>query len=266
MKITALHIYPVKSLGGIALQEATLTPKGLRYDRNWMLINENGEFMTQRKYPQMALFTTEIKNGDLIFFHKKTNTTASIPIQNQYGVTLRTKVWSNTCEVQKVDTIGEWFSNILGFRCYLVFFPKKNIRTKKTENGIIQNIVGLADKSPVLITNEVSLEELNSRLEQPIPMNRFRPNIVVSGKKSYEEDIWKTIKIGTTRFHTVEICGRCGLINVDQKTGEKGKEPLNTLKTYRRIDEQIKFGMRMNCEVEEGMYPVIRVGDELLVE
>ncbi|HFB99706.1 MAG TPA: MOSC domain-containing protein, partial [Phaeodactylibacter sp.] len=233
------------------------------YDRGWMLINENGEFLTQRKYAEMTFFTTKIKNGELIFFHKKTNTTARIPILNQYGVTLRTKVWSNSCEVQKVDGIGEWFSNILGFRCYLVFLPKKNIRTKATESGIVQNVVGFADKSPVLVTHEASLQELNHRLEVAIPMNRFRPNIVVSGGNAYEEDAWQTIKIGTTIFKTVELCGRCRMINLDQKTGERGKEPLETLTTYRKINQQIKFGMRMSCEVEEDSYPIIRIGDEV---
>lgn len=265
MKIIELNIYPVKSLSGISLQETRLTSKGLMYDRNWMLLDENGVFMTQRSYPQMALITTKIKDGELIFSHKKTNAVASIPILDSYGVTLRTKVWSTSCEVQKVDTIGEWFSKIFGFKCHLVFFPKKNIRTKETEEGIEKRIASLADKSPVLIANTASLEELNGRLDVSIPMNRFRANIIGKGKIAYEEDHWKSIKIGETKFETVEICGRCKLINVDHLTAETSKEPLATLSTYRKMDREIKFGMRMNCKVAEGTNPIIKLGDEIIV-
>jgi len=265
MKIIELQIYPVKSLGGISLQSSRLTPKGLLYDRNWMLLNEDGKFMTQRQYPEMALFDTKIEDGELIFFHQKTNQTASIPIQKNYGVTLNTKVWSNFCEVQKVEGIGEWFSKELGFRCHLVFFPTKNIRTKEIENGIIQNLTSLSDKSPVLITNEASLAELNGRLDNQIPMNRFRGNIKVNGTQAFEEDNWKTVKIGDAIFKTVEICGRCKLINVNHLTGEPTQEPLPTLSTYRKMDREIKFGMRMTCEVEENSDVVIRLGDELKV-
>ena len=230
-----------------------------------MLLDENGKFMTQRQFPQMALFETKIENGELIFLHQKTNQTASIPIKKNYGVTLNTKVWSNFCEVQKVEGIGEWFSKEFGFRCHLVFFPTKNIRTKETENGIIQNLTSLSDKSPVLITNEASLAELNSRLKESIPMNRFRGNIKLNGIQAFEEDNWKTVKIGDAIFKTVEICGRCKLINVNHLTGEPTQEPLPTLSTYRKMDKEIKFGMRMSCEVEEGTDVVIRLGDELKV-
>ena len=265
MKISELHIYPVKSLGGISLQEARLTSKGLMYDRNWMLLDENGVFMTQRKFPKMALIQTKIENGDLIFSHKKTGSSASIPILTKYGVTLRSKVWSNSCEVQKVDSIGEWFSEIFGFRCTLVFFPEKNIRTKETENGIVQNLTSLSDKSPVLITNTASLEELNGRLENKIPMNRFRSNIIFTGEKAYEEDNWQSVKIGETEFKTVEICGRCKLINVDHLTGEPTGQPLETLSTYRKMGREIKFGMRMSCEVNIDVQPIIKIGDEIKV-
>ncbi len=263
MKITQLNIYPVKSLGGISLQKSHLTAKGLLYDRNWMLIDENGLFMTQRTHPQMALVDTQIKNGELIFLHKKTGASATIPIRSSYGATLDSRVWSTTCEVQKVNGIGEWFSKVFGFRCYLVFFPKKNIRTKVTESGIENRVTSLADKSPVLITNEASLYELNSRLDNPIPMNRFRANIIYTGQEAYEEDVWTSVKINNTTFKTVEICGRCKLINVNHLTAESTKEPLETLSTYRKMEREIKFGMRMSCEVEGDEMPIISIGDEI---
>ncbi|MEM6964052.1 MAG: MOSC N-terminal beta barrel domain-containing protein [Bacteroidota bacterium] len=265
MKITELNIYPVKSLGGIALQKAELTAKGLRFDRNWMLLDENGVFMTQRRHAEMALIRTRIEDGNLIFTHQPSEQTASIPILEKYGLTLRTKVWSTTCEVQKVHTIGDWFSKILGLQCHLVFFPKKNIRVKEGENGLEQRVASLADKSPVLITNEASLVELNGRLENTIPMNRFRANIVYTGQEAYEEDQWQTIKINDVTFKTVEICGRCAVININHITAQQTQEPLRTLATYRQMDREIKFGMRMSCEVEGDDYPVIRLGDEIEV-
>jgi uncharacterized protein YcbX len=264
MKITELHIYPVKSLAGISLHETRLTSKGLMYDRNWMLLDQSGVFMTQRKYPKMALIQTKIENGDLIFTHKKTGSTANIPILKEYGITLQSKVWNNSCKVQKVDSVGEWFSEIFGFRCTLVFFPEKNIRTKETTNGIIQNLTSLSDKSPVLMTNTASLEELNSRLENEIPMNRFRSNIIFTGEQAYEEDTWESVKIGDTEFRTVEVCGRCKLINVDHLTGEPTRQPLEMLSTYRKVGREIKFGMRMSCEVKNNDQPIVKLGDEIL--
>ena len=265
MKISALHIYPVKSLGGISLQEATLTSKGLMYDRNWMLLDENGVFMTQRKYPKMALILTKIKNGQLIFSYKETGSITSIPILKKYGETIQSKVWNNSCEVQKVDSIGEWFSEIFGLRCTLVFFPEKNIRTKKVEGEIIQNLVSLADKSPVLITNTASLKELNGRLENKISMNRFRSNIIFTGRDAYEEDRWKRINIGETDFNTVEICGRCKLINVDHLTGLPTTQPLEALSQYRKMEREIKFGMRMTCDLRYGRQSKIKIGDKIVV-
>ena len=115
-----------------------------------------------------------------------------------------------------------------------------------------------------MITNEASLRELNGRLESPIPMNRFRANIIYAGQQPYEEDAWKSIKINDTIFETVEICGRCKLINVNHLTAESTQEPLETLSTYRKMDREIKFGMRMSCEVEGDDLPMISVGDEIL--
>ena len=258
MKISELHIYPVKSLAGIALQEAELSPKGLKWDRNWMLLDENGLFMTQRDHPHMALINTKIEGERLHFEHDGNQ--ASIPILEKYGDSLETKVWSTTCEVEKVDSIGEWFSGIFGFKCQLVFLPKNNNRKK----GDVDRIVSLADKSPFLITNNASLRELNSRLSQDVPMNRFRANIIVDGNNAYQEDHWTSIKITDVQFDAVEICGRCKLINVNHKTAQTSMEPLKTLSTYRKMDREIKFGVRMSCKLASDDNRTIRVGDEVV--
>ena len=265
MQISELHIYPVKSLGGISLQEATLTAKGLKYDRNWMLLDETGRFMTQRDHPMMTMINTRIADGHLHFKDSRTEETASIPINNKYGENIKTKVWSTSCEVQKVDGIGEWFTKQLGFKCNLVYFPKENIRTKETELGIEQRITSLADKSPILLTNEASLLELNNRLEQKIRMNRFRANLIVQGDHPYQEDEWTKLNINQILLHKVENCGRCKLINVDQSTGKSHVEPLQTLSTYRKMEREIKFGIRLACETLHDQQAEIKVGDQIQV-
>lgn len=268
MKITALHIYPVKSLGGISLASSVLTRKGLQYDRNWMILDNDGTFMTQRTVPAMAQILTDISDGKLHFRHRPSGKTASIPILKSYGENISTKVWSNDCEVQHVgEEIDAYLSEILGQKCSLVFLPEENIRTVSKEEGIVKNVTSLADKSPILVTNEVSMGNFNKRLEKPLPLNRFRPNLVFTGTEAFEEDKWTQIKLSGVTCNKVEVCGRCTLINTDQFTGKVNSEPLKVLKSFRRdpTDRQTKFGVRFSCEVLSGTAPVICVGDDFEV-
>lgn len=264
-KITGLNIYPVKSLGGFSVTSSILTPKGLQYDRNWMVLDEAGKFMTQRTVPTMTQIFTEITDGKLHFKHRLSGKTAFIPVQKDYGENFPSKVWSNDCEVQHVsDEIDTFLSEVLGQKCSLVFLPVENIRTKTTEAGTIQNVASFADKSPILVANKASMASFNSRLEQPVPLNRFRANVIFTGTKAFEEDEWAQIKLGGIECNKVELCGRCPLINTDQFTGEIKPEPLKVLTTFRRdaTDRQVKFGVRFSCEVPAGAAPVISVGDD----
>jgi len=268
MKITALHIYPVKSLGGFSPKSAVLTRKGLQYDRNWMILDANGKFMTQRTVPQMTQVLTDIEDGCLHFRHAPTGKTAAIPLLENYGENFSTKVWSNDCEVQHVgDEIDAYLSEVLGQKCSLVFLPESSIRTKTTKAGTFKNIASLADKSPILVANEASMANFNSKLKKPVPINRFRANVIFTGTKPFEEDNWIQINFGKITCHKVELCGRCPLINTDQFSGEVQAEPLKVLTTYRRdaTDKQVKFGVRFSCEVPVGDAPVITVGDEFQV-
>lgn len=262
--ISSIHIYPVKSLGGFSVTSAIVTPKGLQYDRNWMCIDADGKFMTQRTLPQMSQILTAIKEGKLLLTHKGTQEQISIDIEEKYGTTIASKVWSNDCEVERVEgLVNDFLSEHIGQKCQLVYFPKENIRTKKIETGIEKNLVSLADKSPILLTNELSLQEFNTHLDTPITMEHFRPNIVYQGNTAWEEDDFKVFQIGKTRFRPVEICGRCILINVNPATGQSSKAPLKTLATYRKspLDNQVKFGLR--CAISNKERTVIKVGQEL---
>ena len=267
-KITALHIYPVKSLGGFSVTSSVLTPKGLQYDRNWMLLDKDGKFMTQRTVPAMTQVFTEINDEKLHFKHLPTGKTTSIPIQKSYGENFPSKVWSNDCEVQRVgDEIDAFLSEVLGQKCSLVFLPEENIRTKTTTEGTIHNVTSFADKSPILIANKASMANFNKRLEKPIPLDRFRANVIFTGTKAFEEDEWTQIKLGGVECNKVELCGRCPLINTDQFTGDVKPEPLKILSTFRRnaTDRQVKFGVRFSCEVPAGDIPMICVGDDFEV-
>ncbi len=267
-KISALNIYPVKSLGGFSVNSSILTPKGLQYDRNWMILDEDGTFITQRTVPAMTQILTDIKDGHLHFTHHPTGKTASIPIQKSYGENFASKVWSNDCEVQQVgDEIDTYLSEVLGQKCSLVFLPEGNIRTKTTDAGTVENIASLADKSPILVANKASMASFNKRLEKSIPLNRFRANVIFSSTKAFEEDNWTQIKLAGVECNQVELCGRCPLINTDQFTGAVQSEPLKILTTFRRdaTDRQVKFGVRFSCEVLAGTAPVISVGDDIEV-
>ena len=268
MKITALHIYPVKSLGGFSVPSAVLTSKGLQYDRNWMILDNDNTFMTQRTVPAMTQILTRIEDGKLHFRHRPTGKTASIPIQKNYGKNFPSKVWSNDCGVQRVgDEIDAYLTEVLGQKCSLVFLPEENIRTKTTKDGTIKNIASFADKSPISVANEASMAHFNKKLDQPVPINRFRANLIFTGTKAFEEDEWTQINLGGVECNKVELCGRCNLINTDQFTGKIHSEPLKILTTFRRdaTDRQVKFGVRFSCEVPVGKAPVISVGDDFEV-
>jgi hypothetical protein len=166
-------------------------------------------------------------------------------------------------EVYEVSTQhSEWFSAILGKNCRLVSFPENNPRPVNPDHAINNDQVSLADGYPCLIIGQSSLDDLNSRMEIPLPMNRFRPNIVFSGGKPFEEDEWKNISIGQNRFAGIKLCPRCVVTTVDQDTGIKGAEPLRTLATYRARDNKVYFGK----DLIPLNYNEIAEGDEIILE
>jgi uncharacterized protein len=245
LTLTEIWIYPIKSLGGIRLQTAKVQEKGLQYDRRFMLIEENGLFMTQRVYPQMALFKTSITGSELAITHK--GDTLPVPLTPQaFQLPRPVQIWDDLVMANEVDpAYSAWFSQRLGIKCHLVYFPEENPRAVDPKYKVNDEHVGLADAYPFLIIGQASLNDLNTRLENPLPMNRFRPNLVFTGGQPYEEESWRNFTIGTNRFVGVKPCARCVLTTVNQETAEKGKEPLKTLATYRNINNKILFGQNV---------------------
>jgi len=261
IKVAQLRVYPVKSLPGIELGSVNVLPKGFEFDRRFMLVDEHGVAITQRTHPVMALFQVSIVNNDISVRMKDESVT--IPISPVTGTEFTAKVWNDTVTTVEPDShLSAWFSKHMGVNCKLVFFPESNPRPVDLRYDKNGNHVSLADAYPVLIIGQASLDELNRRLDTPVGMNRFRPNIVFSGGEPFEEDRWSDFRIGDGAFKAVKPCDRCVLITVNPETGEKGTEPLRTLATFRKQDSKVLFGQ--NVLIVNASK--INVGDEIFIE
>jgi len=267
LTVSELYIYPIKSLGGIALNAATLTDRGFAYDRRWMLVDGAHRFLSQRELPAMALLQVEIDPQGLIVRHKDrpgeptlqipfdassssaTIHTPSFPIEQPPADPCIVTVWDDTCIGRWVsDAADTWFTKMLGIPCRLVYMPDETRR--QVEQPYAQNgeITSFSDGYPLLIIGQASLDELNSRLENPLGMDRFRPNIVFRGGRPFQEDGMETFQIAGVNFFGVKPCARCVITTTDQRTAEKGKEPLRTLSRYRQQNKKIYFGQNLLFE------------------
>lgn len=259
--LSEIWIYPVKSLGGIRLPSAFVMQKGLQLDRRWMLVDENGRFMTQRTTPKMALFALKSIGDSLWITHG--DDAVLLPTNGSNpGKPVKAQIWNDTVDVlEEHEAFSLWFSERLGLPCRLVSFPEQNPRPVDPRYRLAAENVSLADGYPVLIIGQASLDDLNARLENPVPMNRFRPNLVFRGGEPYEEDGWKEFTVGNNRFKGVKPCDRCVLTTVDQATGVKGREPLLTLSRYRKQGDKINFGQNA-IPID---YHQIHEGDEITI-
>jgi uncharacterized protein YcbX len=210
-----------------------------------MLVDDNNTFLSQRKYPQMALLKTEIMPGGLrVFSAGKPD--LLVPYQPQTDEELRVTVWDDTCQAIAVGAeADQWFSEAIGFRCRLVYMPDRSIRPVDERYALADDYVSFADAYPFLLIGQASLDDLNSRLAEPVPMDRFRPNFVVSGAEPFAEDGWHGLRIGGNLFYGVKPCARCVLITIDQVTAAKGREPLQTLAGYRSANNKVYFGQNL---------------------
>jgi uncharacterized protein len=256
LRLSEIWIYPIKSLGGIRMPHAQVRPKGLQYDRRWMLIDDEANFITQRVHSIMAFFKLSF-SGEL-FTIKFGEDVIQLPVNAPVSTEpVNASIWDDNVEVFEVlGEYSQWFSQRLGINCRLVYFPEQIQRYVDEKYRIDNDQVSLADGYPFLIIGQRSLDDLNSRLKIPVPMNRFRPNFVFTGGEPFEEDRLRKFTIGKSRFVGVKACSRCVLTTVNQETAEKGLEPLATLATYRRVNNKIYFGQNLlaiDCyEVYEG--------------
>jgi uncharacterized protein YcbX len=243
--LSEIWIYPVKSLAGIRVQEAVVMEKGLEHDRRFMLIDARSRFITQREHPELVFFEPQMMNGKLQITHRLNREVIHLDLMPDHSETFTATIWNDVVSVSEVDVrVSEWFSDQLKMFCRLVFFPEENLRPIKHP---VQNNqqVSLADAYPFLIIGQASLDELNSRLKEPVGMNRFRPNFVFTGGLPHAEDQWNALMIGCVRFERAKPCARCVLTTVNPSTGRRGKEPLQTLSSYRKSGNKIYFGLHL---------------------
>jgi len=224
-----------------------------------MLVDAQGQFLTQREHAIMAQFACTIEHDHLSITYK--GEVMKVPLQQHLSESTRVKVWSSSLKANEVDPlISSWFSEHLGMHSTLVKMTDISSRYKRLFVPPFKTELSFADGYPYLILGSESMEELNRRSEEPIPTDRFRANILVDTTEPHEEDKWKSdFKIGTSRMKVIKPCARCVVTTIDQQSGAKSKEPLKTLSNYRKWSKKIWFGANAIC-LEEGL---ISVGDEI---
>jgi len=263
LNISQLFIYPVKSLGGIAVNSALLTDRGFEHDRRWMITGKDNCFITQRELPAMALLQVQLTGTGLHIYHKKKSAESiDIPFAPLSPDTVMATVWDDVCEVQRVDPeVDEWLSDMLSYDCRLLYMPDNSWRSVDARYAIDNDITSLSDGYPALMIGQASLDDLNGRLAVPLPMNRFRPNMVFSGGRPYEEDEMAHFTIAGMDFYAVKPCARCPIPTIDQDTALAAKEPLRTLATYRNKNNKVYFGQNILYKGRG----VVQVGDSIAV-
>ena len=263
--LSEIWAYPIKSLGGIALQEAKVEPRGLKYDRRWMLVDGDGRFVSQREIPSMALLGTAVEPPHLnVFWKKNPGEKIQVPLEVPANdlEKMQVEIWDDKCSAQVFPKeINDWFSESLKQNLRLVVMPETTRRWADGRYAPQGQHVSFADGFPFLLIGQASLDDLNSRLAQPLPMNRFRPNFVFNGGAPFEEDSWKQFAINNQQFGCVKPCGRCIIPTTDQETAIRAAEPLKTLATFRQSGHKILFGQNV-VWLGEGEARV-RVGDEI---
>lgn len=248
MTLSQIFIYPIKSLGGISLDRVVVQERGLQYDRRWMLVDEQGQFLTQRTLAGMALLQVDLLARGLQVSHRSRPELPPllVPFELPNPSRMRVRVWEDTCEALEAGAEArEWFSQALGLRCRLVYMPEDTRRQVDLQYARPGDITSFSDAFPILLIGEASLADLNQRLRQPVPINRFRPNLVFAGGTPFEEDGWDQFSIGAHHFRAVKPCSRCVVTTIDQQTAQKGPEPLRTLTTYRQQGNKILFGQNV---------------------
>lgn len=271
MQVSALFIYPVKSLRGCAVQSAAVDDLGLVGDRRFMVVDDTGRFMTQRTIARMALVRTALTERSLVLSYPGSGE-VSVSRLGSKETPLRTvSIWRSEGLLAEDcgDEAAAWLGDFLQRPCRLVRIGERFQRPVLKEAAGPGDRVAFADAVPFLVISEASLHDLNDRLaetgEEPVPMDRFRPNLVISGCAAYAEDGWPRFRIGEVTFRSAGPCGRCIVTTTNQETAERGVEPMRLLGQYRRDSAKpttVNFGQNVIHETKRG---ILHVGDEVSV-
>lgn len=262
-RVTEISIYPIKSCRGISLRSAVVEPRGLARDRRFMLVDARGRFITQREQPRMALIrVSETADGYVV--EAPGQDALELPREFEGGRECRVRVHRDTLDAELAGpATNRWFTRFMGMDCGLVYMAGHQHRAVRHASAQFDDEVSFADGAPLLLISEASLDDLNARLAEPVEMRRFRPNLVVTADQAFDEDGWGRIRVGEAEFEVAWQCSRCILTTVDPDTGERdaGGEPIETLKTYRRVSGPVMFGQNLLPR----RLGTVRVGDEVEV-
>lgn len=263
MRIAGLFHYPVKSLRGLAVDELTLEARGPRHDREWMVVDATGRFLTQRTTPRMATLTARLRNELL---ELSDDAGAALLVEPTSAPSVEVTVWKDTITaIDCGDAAATWLTTRLDQPCRLVRMPSSTRRPVDPKYSPRPDAhTTFADAYPVLLTNAASLDDLNTHLPAPLGMERFRANVVISGAPAWAEDEWRAVTVGSITFDLVKPCARCVVITTDQHTGERphGSTPLSTLARLRTLPP---FGAIFGQNAVHRSTGTLRVGDELHV-
>lgn len=267
--IAGLHVYPVKSCGGVELDEVLVIETGLEFDRAWMLVDDQGEFVSQRELPRLVLVSCDLRHSEVVL--RAPGMLALHLALDAVEAPVRVRVWRDEVAAYDMGSLAaQWFSDFLCQPLRLVRFdPEQKRLASRAWTGEIEAEAAFSDEFPLLVVSQASLDALNERLAYrdvaPATMQRFRPNIVLAGLDAHGEDFLDEIAFdtpeGLVRLKLVKPCARCPIPNIDPNTGEAGTEPGDTLATYRsdpHVNGAITFGM--NAVIVEGIERALRVG------
>lgn len=248
LRVDQLIVYPVKSLAGVTLETVNLTASGFESDRRWMIVDANQAFVTQRENPVLSRCRVRIDGDDILITCDGQD--CKLPARPTSRDTVGVRIWGDVVSaVAGPPGPAELLSSILGFECSLVYMPDEAVRTVDRKYAPERAHTAFTDGFPILVTSTASLAELNRRLDSPVPMSRFRPNLVVRGGEPFDEDHWGLVEAGDVRIRGVKPCSRCVMTTIDASTAETGKEPLKTLSTFRRWGSHVYFGENFLVEI-----------------
>lgn len=269
-QLQSIHVHPVKAFRSLALREAVVEPWGLTGDRRWMLIDDGGKVVTQRQQPRLALAAAELLPGGGVRLSAPGRDPLTVPVPRAEG-TVVVQIFRDKVEALPAEgeAVHAWCSAFLGADVRLVYLDDPATRRPVDPRYALPGeTVSFADGFPLLLAATASLDALNSLIaggehadEGPLPMNRFRPNVVVSGTDAWAEDGWSRVAVGEVDFRVAKPCGRCVVTTTDQGTAERGREPLHSLGRHRRVDGKLVFGQNL-IPVGHG---TIRVGDPVRI-
>lgn len=267
--LRSIHLYPVKSLSAQTSDEVAVEPWGLDGDRRWMLVDKAPRVITQRQQPILARISAVLLSGGGIALSAPGHPPLRVEVPGPERL-VDVELHRDTVTVaEAADEAHAWFGELLGTETRLVHLDdparRRHVDPAYARPG---DMVSFADGYPLLLTTTASLDALNGLIaagdrphEGPLPMDRFRPNVVVDSTEAWAEDDWRRITIGDVPFSAVKPCGRCVIATTDQRTAERGKEPLLTLARHRRVGNQLLFGQNL---IPDGT-GVIRVGDPVKI-